>query len=92
MSNAINRNPWAMLDYANSLDKSIETIESALLNTVHKLDIYVEDLDSKSKAAVEQFHEDYKKIEAQLEAYSNLSKMIRTNANALIELHENTRF
>lgn len=92
MSNAINRNPWAMLDYANSLDKSIDTIESSLLETSHKLDIYAEDLDSKSKTAIEKFHEDYKKIQEQLEEYRNLSKMIRKNANALIELSENSRF
>lgn len=92
MSGRISRNPWIMNDYANSLNKSIENLESTLLDTSHKLDVYVEELDSKSRDAVGKFNEVYKKLNGQLDEYRNLSDMLKKNADALIDLHEKTHF
>lgn len=92
MGGGINRNPTELLNYASSLEKSVEVIESELLNTIHALDIYASDLDNKSHEAIARFEEDYKKISTQLEEYRNLATLLRKNADAINDVIGSTRF
>ncbi|MBR2591309.1 MAG: hypothetical protein IKE65_10400 [Clostridia bacterium] len=88
----INRNPTEMLNYAHSLEKSVEIIENELINTMHALDTYASELDSKSQEGIERFKENSKKISAQLEEYRNLAKMLKKNANDIQDLIGSVKF
>lgn len=92
MGGGINRNPTELLNYARSLEKSIEAIESELLNTIRALDVYASNLDNKSQEAITKFEEDYKKISTQLEEYRNLANLLRKNADAINDLISSTIF
>lgn len=92
MGGGINRNPTELLNYARSLEKSVEIIENELMGTIRDLNLYVTELDQKSQDGVEKFESDCKKINTQLEEYRNLAKLLRKNANAINDLIGSTRF
>ena len=88
----INRNPSELINYANSLEKSVETMENEIMNTIRALEIYATDLDAKSQEGIEKFKEHAKKIDAQFEEYKNLAKALRKNANAINDLIASRKF
>ena len=90
--NRINRNPWSMLEYAKLLDDSVEKIRDNLVQTRRQVEGFVDDLDSNSRQAADKFQETAGKIEVQLQEYERLSKMLRKNAESLIQLHSETHF
>lgn len=90
--NRINRNPWSMLEYAKLLDDSVEKIRDNLVQTRRQVEVFVDDLDSNSRQAADKFQETAGKIEVQLQEYERLSKMLRKNAESLIQLHSETHF
>ena len=90
MAGNINRNPWEMKEYAKKLDTSVELIRDELTNNHKKILLYSEKMDSNCKKAVRQFEEQMTILQKQLSKYEELSEMMRKNANAMIDVYDNS--
>jgi len=92
MAKSINRNPWKMKEYAKDLEKSIETIRSEIARSRNLMRVHVENMDSNCKKAVAKFDEQNEALEKQLEEYERLAAMLKKNAQAMIDIYDNSGF